>query len=163
MLRLKVERLDAKAFEPFGRVLSRPDLPPNAIREDLEAWLGYSDLMDMEGSNPRIAYLRIWRNNLPLNRLERHCQAAEGFFPLEGSSVIIVAPVSNPDDPDALPDQDAVRAFLLDGSVGILLPRGSWHWAPYPISESATFLLLHGRDILDDIQIREVETCTLEL
>jgi ureidoglycolate hydrolase len=163
MLKLKIERLDAKTFEPFGRVLARPDIPPAAAREDLDAWLGYSDLMGMEGGNPRIAYLQVRRNDLPLNQLERHCQAPEGFIPLEGSSVIIVAPISDPEDPDAFPDEDAVRAFLLDGSAGILLPRGSWHWAPYPITETATFLLLHDRDILDDIQIRKVGTYTLEL
>lgn len=159
---LKVERLTAEAFEPFGRVLSRPETPPNAAREDLDAWLGYSDLMGLEASSPRIAYLHVRRNDCPLNQLERHCQAAEGFFPLEGCSVIIVARCSDPNDGDAVPDERTIRAFLLDGSTGILLPPGSWHWAPYPVTEAATFLLLHGRDILDDIQIRPVETCTLE-
>ena len=160
---LKIEPLEAKAFEPFGRVLGRPQSEPNATREDLDAWLGDSDLMGLGEGNPRIAYLHVRKNTLPLNQLERHCQAAEGFIPLEGRSVILVAPVSDPDDPDAVPDEGALRAFLLDGSAGILLPRGSWHWAPFPLTETATFLLLHDRDILEDIQIKNIPVQALDL
>jgi ureidoglycolate lyase len=144
-------------------VLTQPITPADAVRDDLDAWIGFSDLLGLEKMTPILTYLHCKRHSLPFNRLERHCQGAEAFIPLEGSSILVAAPVGSPDDPNDAPDMNAVKAFLLDGSVGVFLPRGSWHWAPFPISESATFILMMDKGIEGDIDIREVPPHALDL
>ena len=159
---LKIERLTPEAFAPFGRVLTQPTAPSEAPgRLDLDVWFHISDLLGLEAQNPAFTFLTVKRHDTPLNQIERHCRTAEFFIPLQGESVIMVAPVSDPNDPDALPDEAHIHAFHLDGSAAIALPRGGWHWAPVPLGEQATFLLLFDRDILNDIQIREIATQTL--
>ena len=155
---LQVETLTNNAFAPFGRVLGRPPDDPNATREDLDAWLGMSDIYGMEALHPVWSFLEVKRSSMAQNQLERHLQAAEAFVPLQGNSVLMVAPATHEQDPTAGPDENAIRAFLLDGRAGVFLPKGVWHWAPFPIGETATFLLLMDRDILDDIEIREIAT-----
>lgn len=155
MASIKVEPLTPQAFEPYGRVLTKPNTPTEAPeRADLDVWIGISDLMGLEEQTPVIAYLECTRHNLPLNKIERHNTTAEAFIPLEGESVIVVAPLSDPNDPNAQPDESQLKAFLLDGSMGIFLPKGAWHWAPFPVGDKATFLLLFNKDI--DIEIRDM-------
>lgn len=122
-------------------------------RLDLDVWFNISDLMGLEAQNPTMTFLTVKRHDAPLNQIERHCRTAEFFIPLQGKSAIMVAPMSDPNDPDAMPDESKLRVFHLDGSAGIAFPRGGWHWAPVPLGESATFLLIFDRDILNDIQI----------
>ncbi len=155
---LKIESLTPDTFVPYGRVLAQPTTPTEAPgRHDLDVWFHISDLMGLETQEPAFTFLTVKRHDAPLNQLERHRRTAEFFIPLQGESVIMVAPVSDPDDPDARPDETRVRAFHLDGSAAIALPRGGWHWAPVPLGEQATFLLLFDRDILNDIQICQIE------
>lgn len=164
MSEIRVEPLDPREFEPFGVVLGEPvEAPPSVEREDLVAWLGISDLLGMDAERAVWGYLKIYRQSSPVDQLERHCQTAEAFIPLEGSSVIVVAPPSHPKDPAASPNEEAIRAFLLDGKAGIFLPPGVWHWAPSPVTEEATFLLLLHKEIGDDIDARTVGPHTIRL
>lgn len=163
MTRIKVQALTPEVFRSYGIVLDRPQSNPDAEREDLDAWIGFSDLLGLEKMQPVLTYLHCKRHSLPVDRMERHCQGAEAFIPLSGTSILIAAPVGNPDDPDDQPDMSKVKAFLLDGSAGVFLPRGSWHWAPFPITEDATFILIMDKNIGDDIDIREVQPHTLDL
>jgi ureidoglycolate lyase len=163
MTRLKVEPLTPEAFKPYGVVLTKPDRNPDANREDLEAWINFSGLLGLEDQHPILTYLQCKRHSLPVNQLERHCKGAEAFIPLEGTSILIAAHVGNPNDPNDTPDLDTVKAFLLDGSAGVFLPRGSWHWAPFPVTATATFVLIMDSGISEDIEVRAVPTHTLEL
>ena len=59
-----------------------------------------------------------------------------------GEVVFIMAPGDNSKDK---PDTDKLRAFLLDGRLGVSLNKGTWHWPPLAIREFANiFLLLKG-------------------
>lgn len=157
MSEIRVEPLDPREFAPFGRFLGKPKaVSPSGEREDLTVWLGISDLLGMDAESTVWGYLTIYRHDLPLDKLERHCRTAEAFIPLEGSSVMVVAPPTDPNDPTASPDESAMRAFLLDGGAGVFFPSGVWHWAPFAITEKATFLLLLDKDIMDDIDVRDV-------
>jgi len=157
MAEFRMEQLDPKEFETFGKYLGKPPTQsPTGTRDDLNVWLGISDLLGLKSESTVWTYLVVNRHDLRFDKLERHNQAAEAFIPLEGSSAIAVAPSSDPNDPDAVPDEDQIRAFLLDGSAGIFFPPGVWHWAPYAITETASFLLLLDKGVEDDIDIRDV-------
>ena len=164
MTAIKIERLTPEAFAPFGRVLTIPEgVPSGADRPDLDVWMEISDLMGLEQQEPVLTFLKCKRHTLPVNKIERHNRTAEAFIPLEGESVLLVAPCSDPTDPNAKPDESQLRAFLLDGSMGVFLPRGSWHWAPFPLQDAATFILLFDKHITDDIEIHDIGPHTLQL
>ena len=42
-------------------------------------------------------------------------------------------------------DLDSIRAFVMDGTAGINLGFGTWHWGPYPIGPRVDLLNLQGR------------------
>ena len=45
----------------------------------------------------------------------------------------------------------------------MLLHRGAWHWAPYPLTEAATFLLILRAETSEhDIEMVEIPTHHLE-
>jgi ureidoglycolate lyase len=58
--------------------------------------------------------------------MERHFHVSQAFIPLGGEhAAVAVAPPS--DDPGSVPALDEIRAFLLDGSKGYVLHKGTWH------------------------------------
>jgi ureidoglycolate hydrolase len=54
------------------------------------------------------------------------------------------------------PNIDKVRAFLLDGTLGVALPGGNWHWPPIPVGESAKISLLRKGPRLDVTDIAKL-------
>jgi ureidoglycolate hydrolase len=57
-----------------------------------------------------------------------------------------------------------MRAFVLEPGCGVLLSRGTWHWAPFPISLTAQFLLVLRRETVEhDIEILDIPTHTVEI
>lgn len=156
-MRIKVDQLTDEAFRPFGRVLGQPDdEPPNLTGEMEDVWLGMSDLMGLGGETQRtVTYLKICRRPAVYDTLERHSTCAEAFIPLEGESILLVAPASGASDG---PDPCGIRAFYMDGTKGVLLCPGVWHAVPYNISRVATFLVL-----VDDAIIEKNDCCKVPI
>jgi ureidoglycolate lyase len=162
MTSLKVEPLTAEAFAPYGIVLAAPKgVAPMLDRGDITAWIGFADLSSFNSSSCIWAQLNAHRHNMPVTQLERHTRCPEAFIPLQGMSVLVVAPCSDPSVPDCKPDESQIRAFLVDGSAGVLFPAGAWHWAPYAITEEATFLLIGDQNM--DIEVQPIAERHLEL
>ncbi len=132
-------------------------------REDLTAWMNICDIEGLDAKKASWAFLTVHRHKSPVTTLERHLRTAEAFIPLEGQSVMVVAPPSDVNNVDAKPDEAMIRAFYLDGSAGIFFPKGAWHWAPFAVSESASFLLLVNGDVGDDIDEKKVGPIALRL
>ena len=54
-------------------------------------------------------------------------------------------------------------AFEISAGQAVLLRPGAWHWAPYPLSEAATFLLILRAETSEhDIEMRDVPAHRLE-
>ena len=79
--------------------------------------------------------------------LERHFAVTQAFIPLEGApAVVAVAPPTDPDDPEAIPKPEEVRAFLIDPGKGVRLPDRDLALArPLPLLEppGASFVILN--------------------
>jgi len=162
MKALRVQPLTAESFAPYGKVLAKPEgVAPAFDREDFKGWVGVADLAGYDPEQAVWSLLRVNRHQMPVNKLERHCVCPETFIPLTGSAVLVVAPPSDPADPDARPDESKIAAFLLDGSAGVLFPPGGWHWVPFAISETMDILVLLQKNL--DIDVRDIEQRTLEL
>jgi ureidoglycolate hydrolase len=67
-----------------------------------------------------------------------------------GRSLFVLAPPNEPFDSPEPPRLEDVRAFVLDGTVGINLKLGTWHWTPFPLTEGASFAILVRRDAAAD-------------
>ncbi len=150
---IKIERLTPAAFQAFGAVVVPDKKVPTLRSEELTFW---QDVCDHGvGPDSLLGFLRLeWRPYL-VHRLERHLKACEVFIPLEGVSLFPVAPPARSDKTG--PDLDQVRTFLIDGSSAIRLNKGTWHWAPFPVTEVATYmLLLRKGTVEDDCDIREL-------
>ncbi|HEV8307682.1 MAG TPA: ureidoglycolate lyase [Methylomirabilota bacterium] len=119
---VRVEPLTEEAFAPFGQVVSAKDRPPDFETESgTQGWA-----VDFSSGRPLVMLLRTPYQGLRFSKLERHFNLTQTFLPLGGSpAVVAVAPPSS--DRTAVPDPTDVRAFLLDGSKGYALARGTWH------------------------------------
>jgi ureidoglycolate lyase len=119
---VKVEPLTEEAFAPFGQVISAKTRPPDFKTESgTEGWA-----VDFHAGRPLLMLLRTQYQGLRFSKLERHFNLTQTFLPLGGSpAVLAVAPPSP--DRTAVPAPGDVRAFLLDGSLGYALARGTWH------------------------------------
>ena len=157
---IRIERLTQAAFKPFGTFLGKCETEPTAKRKDLTAWLNISSFLDLQ-SKGSIGYLEVYRQEkFSLGTLEYHEKCAEAFLPLSGTSVLVVAPFHAP---MGSMDEGQIRAFLLDGSSGVFIPKGVWHWAPMAISETADFLMLQNNDMIVINDIIEKRITPLKL
>ena len=39
------------------------------------------------------------------------------------------------------PDVSRIKAFYLNGKLGVALPKGNWHWPPIPLGEQVKLVL----------------------
>ena len=135
---LLAEPMTAGAFAPFGLVFGRDDAGP--AREDRMLAFAHTG---------RATLGTIWNpaGDCGFSRLERHFGVTQGFVQISGApSVVCVAEPTDLDDPGALPDPAAVRAFLIDPGQGYLFHRGTWHSLDrYPLEPpGATFLIVNS-------------------
>jgi ureidoglycolate lyase len=146
---LSAARPTLQSFAPFGALLERPTTDATLRRDDITYWHNTGNLADLECSGVT-GFLTAHRRDTQLSILERHNHTCEAFIPISGSSLFVVAP------PGQL-QLDAVRAFLLEPGSAVLLHRGTWHWAPFPLTQSADFLLaLRAETPTEDIETLEI-------
>ncbi len=155
MREVKVKLPSREAFEPFGTLIEAPRVKPTISNSSLDYWGGLADL-DIE--RPQVSFLIVKRRDFIIDSMERHMKITEVFIPLEGVSIFPIAPPSSVDDPEAGVPLDELEAFLLDGSKGIVMKKGTWHWPPFPLTETATFAVILGAETVEkDLDIREVK------
>lgn len=159
-MKIKVETLTEKSFVAFGKVLGQPDTDaPNLTDALANVWLGMSDLMGI-GSQParHVTFLSIHSKPAKNDKIEKHETSAEAFIPLEGTSILMVAPAEAITS-NGGPDMRQCRAFLMDGSKGVLMRPGTWHAVPYPLTEKATYIVLVDDAIIpkNDLHINTIE------
>ena len=165
-MKIRVEELTEKSFEDFGEVLGESLLKEPNIRDEVsDVWLGLADLMGIGASAGRqVTYLKIHMRPEKYDKIEKHETSAEAFIPLEGRSILMVVPAEAVDSVGR-PDMAHVRAFLMDGSKGILMRRGTWHAVPYNLTDVATYLVLVDDAIIDrqDLHVTPIEPVDFDL
>ena len=154
---IRVETLTQEVFSPFGIVLGEPtDTGPNIVDAISNVWLGFSDLMGIgETKGKQVTYLKIIHRPAAFEMIEKHTTSAEAFIPLEGQSILLVVPAEAVDG-DGKPDMGRAKAFLMDGSKGVLLHRSTWHAVPYNLTAQATYLVLVDDAIMEKDDIIKV-------
>ena len=155
MKEIKVKILTRECFKPFGTLIEPLITKPTISDGALDYW---GALAEVYAEKPQVSFLTVKKRDFELDKIERHVKLTEVFIPLEGTSVFPLAPPKNIENPKAEVPLDELVAFLLDGSKGIVMKKGTWHWAPFPITEKATFAVILGANTLkEDCDIREVK------
>ncbi|MEM2889507.1 MAG: ureidoglycolate lyase [Candidatus Bathyarchaeia archaeon] len=153
MKEISIKFLTRENFESFGKVIELPKTKPTISNQALDYW---GALADLEIEKPQVSFLVVKKRDFVIDRMERHTKPTEVFIPLEGTSVFPVAPPKNKRKTDV--PVDKVTAFLLDGSKGVVMKKGTWHWVPFPTTEKATFAVILGAETVEkDLDIKEIK------
>jgi ureidoglycolate lyase len=121
---VKIEPLTDEGFAPFGETISAKDRAPDfRSASGTQGWA-----IDFRAGRPLVMLLKTPYQGLTFTKLERHFNLTQAFIPLGGTpAVLAVAPPSPTEDGETVPPPDQIRAFLLDGTRGYALARGTWH------------------------------------
>ena len=147
---IRIEPLTEEGLRPFGQIVGDTGKPPTLQGAATKAWrIDFG----IDGT-PEVLFARFDFQPWKVHRMERHLNVAQSFSPLDGKpSIMVVAPPTDPNDWDAIPAPEELRAFLLDGSRGIMLGEGTWHalhrFPLYP--PSAEFAVLTALETTEEL------------
>ena len=158
-----IEPLSEEAFEPFGRLISARDGPPDYRgASGTKGWH-----VAFESGLPLLSVLKTPYLGLRFARMERHLHVSQAFVPLGGSAAVVA--VAPPTPEASRPRLEDIRAFLLDDSRGYVLHIGTWHSLDrFPLLRpDTTFLMISDhetqRDLTDSYAGRGNWTLTQEV
>ncbi len=144
---IPIEPLTAEAFAPFGALIDVRDGAPDYVgASGTEGWH-----VAFESGRPLVSLLRTPYQGLRFRTMERHFHVSQAFIPLGGEhAAVAVAP---PSLSQGAPPLEAIRAFLLDGSKGYVLHRGTWHSLDrFPLRPPDTrFVMLTDHETQEDL------------
>jgi ureidoglycolate lyase len=145
---VRIEALTAEAFAPFGRLIDVGDRAPDYVGASGTA--GWH--VAFESGRPLVSLLRTPYQGLRLRKMERHFHVSQAFIPLGGEQAAVAVAPPSADRGDVL-QLDAIRAFLLDGSKGYVLHKGTWHSLDrFPLRPPDTrFVMLTDHETQEDL------------
>jgi ureidoglycolate lyase len=137
---LRAEPLTDAAFAPFGQVIREGDM-----------------VMELrDGEQFHLNVLHYERKPLRCDHLNAHHRATQALIALAGKPTVLVVAPGSLDFSDAT-HLDHVRAFVCDGTAGVNLALGTWHWGPYPISDHVDLVNVQGAGFADDNDVAHLE------
>lgn len=145
---IPIEPLTAEAFAPFGTIIDVRDRAPDYVgASGTQGWH-----VAFESGRPLVSLLRTPFQGLRFRTMERHFHVSQAFIPLGGQhAAVAVAPPRA--DRAVAPPLEAIRAFLLDGTKGYVLHRGTWHSLDrFPLRPPDTrFVMITDHETQDDL------------
>jgi len=144
-----LEEVSPEDFAPYGQIMGRCDGEPFETIEILKYWTANADLgPDNEKADGGL--LLCNKSGRTIKYLERHPETAENFIPIENECIFVMAPADNGSDK---PDVSKLAAFYLNGSLGVALHKGTWHWPPIPLSETVKLVLVRKGTLHEETEI----------
>jgi ureidoglycolate lyase len=125
VIRLKPQPLTPEAFAPFGKIITHER----------------SEIICTDGVlTARITHAP--RKDLTCHFLNRHLEETQLFIPLGGKDgLFIVAPPSQTVDHF---DPASVTLFHFPGTCAIQMHVGTWHVAPFAVTEPIDYINIQG-------------------
>ena len=150
---LKVQKLTAENFAPYGQVVEYKTLQPAAVEKEYTFWNNLAQL-SIEGKVD-FCILEVVKRERTFSKIERHIRTEEAFFALDGDNIILTA---QPTPGEKFPDPETVAAFYLEQGKGVIFKQGAWHWLPFPLKEKNTLLILCRQGTSDgDLEIVDMQ------
>jgi ureidoglycolate hydrolase len=143
-----LEALNEMSFSPYGYLLAAPDEPADFLRPGLSNWR----LSFKSDAEPRLQVMRYGHQQMRLSRFESHLCVTEARAPIGSAPAVLI--VAGDPNTSAPPTAASVRAFLLDGTVGIMFHAGVWHGLDcFPVSPPfVDYLFLSDSATEDEIE-----------
>ena len=139
-LSVVAEPLTREAFAPYGQVIDTGDM-----------------VMELrDGEQFALNVLSYDRHSLVCDHLNRHHKATQALVALAGKPTLLVVAAKEFDfsTRDHLAE---VRAFICDGTAGVNLALGTWHWGPYPLMDHVDLVNVQGAGFLNDNEVAYLE------
>ncbi len=142
---VSLESVSAAEFRPYGCIMGREVGEPF---ETLEILKYYTKNADLGPDNEKVdgGLLVCNESGKTIKYLERHPMTAENFIPIEGECVFLMAPADNT---KKKPDISRLKAFYLNGSLGVAIHKGTWHWPPIPVGKTVKLVLVRKGELTD--------------
>jgi ureidoglycolate hydrolase len=156
IVRVPVQPLTAKSFVEYGQLLVPRDTEP-----DFQGLMSVGWRADFEVTGEiRIMTLRSQYSGMRFSMLERHFDVTQTFIPLGSDLSVVAVAAPTGDEP---PKPEEVRGFLLDGTAGYVLKRGTWHSLDrYPLKPpSADIVIITGRLTQEDLERNDPDSFEL--
>lgn len=151
MVSIRVDSLDSRTFEPFGTVLESGRVRPYYSEPGLDFWYGIDEIQTEKG-NSQLSWLDIKEQRPFLcSQMEYHNNCSTTIIPMKGKSIILFGLSKESCVDKSLPDPDTFKAFRFDGTRGVNLKPGVWFWNRYPLTPSASYIFILGKDFNTDI------------
>jgi ureidoglycolate lyase len=137
-VQIAATEITAEAFAPFGHVLVMA--PPDASSPELVVSHGdnYDDCRTHDpliSTNGSLGVTRGTATPCQTARMERHFHTEEAIFCLADPIVLIVAPATGTDAPDAA----SLRAFIVRPGTVAVMREGTWHDACHGVGQPASY------------------------
>lgn len=159
MRTLALQAVTPNVFAPFGIVVTSRERSGRRINAgtSLRVDLPEPDLL-ADGGRPSLSVFRASAVALPfvVRELERHRFGSQTFVPLGRTPFAVVVALG-----DTAPDEDTMRAFLVDGCSGVTLSKAVWHH-PLLALENGEFVVLERRGAEPDCEVAPVAPARIE-
>ena len=121
---ITLEKVSDELFDPFGQLLCEKNGDPDFTGDGMESWaLNFSSEQNVE-----LMFNRFHYKAFEFSMLERHFHVTQTFLPLGGMPmVMIVSEPTSPGGQPSIPDPRDIRAFYIDGNIGVMLWKATWH------------------------------------
>lgn len=151
--RIPLTSFTTESFAPYGVCLDVPGEDPHHLAGTHAQLWRLGDL-EFTLKTPYAGVVRYLQRGFVCSTMERHPGETQTFIPIDRLPSIVAVALKN-DKP--MPDPDTFRGFLLDGTKGLVLHRGTWVRHFYPIGDHADYIVITGRreptDDVDNIDL----------
>lgn len=134
-------------FSNFGWVLAKPNNDPNIETDNIRLWHSVAP-MDGFKEKQTISYFETKKVPIECDELECVFFDDEAYINTGSSRLVIFVASSKANDNFKL-DESTIKAFLIPPGVTIIIKKGVWHWAPYPIDHDNSFLLMLANRVFE--------------
>jgi ureidoglycolate lyase len=148
---LPVAPITTEAFAPYGTLLQPA--------EDGKLFGPDEAQLELTRGTPRFYVMRLKGREKAFAHITRHLAVTQCLASVGGKPwLLAVAPPLDPDNPQAEPDLDALRAFHVPGEAAVALHRSTWHAGPFFDGPTQDFFNLE----LADTNQADHHTCRLD-
>jgi ureidoglycolate hydrolase len=153
--RVTVERLSTDAFEPYGTYVERPRREPDWVASGSRVM----GVVEARGTDAKIAQLwhigdlefdqpvflgsvRYYHQGFVVAELERHRGETQTWIATRGTSLLVVAPATQPGEEL---DVERLRIFVVEPGDVLAIGRGVWMCHFLPLGSDADYVLVSAR------------------
>lgn len=133
---MKPIELTKELFQPYGQILKV--CPPETKSSEDQDCAYWSKVTQFKLSEDVSTGILVGKKREPVyTKMERHFHTPEMIVALDADAVLFVA---LPDDEKEKPE--GIKMFSLKKGQGVVLNRGTWHFAPYPVDADGVSCLI---------------------